>query len=110
MALRIALLDPRRERAAGTVAQHGERRRLSRPQRRDLTREHLGVSDIGPVECNDDVALGEARAFCRAVVDHVGDDRALLVSPRFMLGGKLGREVLDLDAEPAAVDVAVVFS
>src|SRR6185503_8961358 len=59
------------------------------------------VVDRGAVERKDDVTLLEPGLFRRAVLDHVGDDRALFVADA-EAGGEIGREVLDLNAQPTA--------
>ena len=59
-----------------------------------------------PSKADDDVA-GLELAGRRAVVDHVGDERAVRVVQADR-GGDLGRDVLDRHAEPAALDRAAV--
>ena len=86
-----------------TITQHRKARRLTSFQRGDLARQRLCVPNVDAVERDYDIALDKSRALSRAT-DHNSGDHSYFDVSQAQTRGKLGREVLDLNAQPAAVD------
>src|SRR5260221_279800 len=70
-------------------------------------RQIVQLVDLVAVELDDDVALLDAGTRRRAVRVDVGDERAALAR-HAEAAGDLGRHLLDLDAQPAAIHLAVL--
>ena len=87
-------------------AQHGYRCFVARRQVGDQV-EHLdGVGDWLAVDGDQNVARPDAGLVGRAAAQHAGDDARRDFLPRPKRFGQLGRDVLRLDADPAAHDLA----
>src|SRR5260221_3575485 len=71
------------------------------------SRQIVKLLDLMPIELDDDIALRDAGTCCRAVCRDVGNECAALAG-QAEAAGDFRRHLLDLNAEPAAVNLAVL--
>src|SRR5260221_6688892 len=73
----------------------------------DQSRQIVELVDLMPIELDDDIALLDAGTRRRAVCRDIGNERPALAG-QAEAAGDFRRHLLDLNAKPAAVDLAVL--
>src|SRR5260221_10403261 len=73
----------------------------------DQSRQIVELVDLMPIELDDDIALLDAGTRRRAVCRDIGNERPALAG-QAEAAGDFRRHLLDLNAEPATVDLAVL--